>query len=352
MLTNIIKVAFRNLFKYPGYSLLNMGGLALGLASSFLLLLYAQRELTVDRHFQNADRIHRIATDFFNMGGFAVSQEVLHEYLITECKDMDQEKTIQTFPVDENYITALGMQLIAGRNFSRQMDSDTTAAIINETAARELGLHAPLDAEINPGMRVIGVVRDFHYESLRNGITPVVLRYSPHGGSLAVKLKGADLSAFINELQAIWKGFSPDAPLHYSFLDESFAQLLEKEKILGRAVAFFTLLAIIISCLGLFALAVFTAESRTKEIGIRKVLGAGIGRIVALAFARFHQIGARGRLPGTAHSLAGDEPLAGRFCLSDRNPMVDAGTALHDSPGSRASHCELTSGKGGNGRPG
>jgi putative ABC transport system permease protein len=259
-----------------------MGGLALGLASSFLLLLYAQRELTVDRHFQNADRIHRIATDFFNMGGFAVSQEVLHEYLITECKDMDQEKTIQTFPVDENYITALGMQLIAGRNFSRQMDSDTTAAIINETAARELGLHAPLDAEINPGMRVIGVVRDFHYESLRNGITPVVLRYSPHGGSLAVKLKGADLSAFINELQAIWKGFSPDAPLHYSFLDESFAQLLEKEKILGRAVAFFTLLAIIISCLGLFALAVFTAESRTKEIGIRKVLGAGIGRIVAL----------------------------------------------------------------------
>lgn len=196
--------------------------------------------------------------------------------------EMAEALTIQTFPVDAEAIPTLGMRLLEGRNFSREIASDSTAAILNEAAVRALGLEEPIGAEINEGQRVIGVVHDFNFQSLKHKVEPVVMTYTATGGRLALKLQGQDMAGFLSTLQDTWKRFSPDEPLRYFFLDDNFAQLAASERTLGRAIAAFTLLALLIACLGLFGLAAFTAEQRTKEIGIRKILGASVASLVGL----------------------------------------------------------------------
>lgn len=195
---------------------------------------------------------------------------------------MAEAMTIQTFPVDADVIPALGMRLLEGRNFSAEIATDTSAAIINEAAARALGLEEPLGAEINEGQRVIGVVHDFNFQSLKHQVEPVVMTYAPAGGRLVLKLQGGDMAGFLALLQDTWKRFSPDEPIRYFFLDDNFAQLAANERTLSQAIASFTLLALLIACLGLFGLASFTAEQRSKEIGIRKILGASVANLVGL----------------------------------------------------------------------
>jgi len=196
--------------------------------------------------------------------------------------EMDHEITIQTFPCDEQYIPTLGLHLTAGRNFSPLTDTDTTAAIINEAAVKELGLKDPIGAEINQGLKVIGVIQDFNFQSLKEAVPSEVLRFYPEGGLLAVKIRGNDIAGFITAMQSTWKQFENEEPIQYSFLDDDFKQLMIKEAVMSKIIALFTLLAIVIACLGLFGLASFTAEQRTKEIGIRKVLGASVSGIVTL----------------------------------------------------------------------
>ncbi len=196
--------------------------------------------------------------------------------------EMDHDVTLQTFPCDDQYITTLGLHLTAGRNFSPFTDADSTAAIINEAAVKDLGLKNPIGAEINPGLKVIGVIRDFNYQSLKEAVTPEVLRFFPEGGLLAIKIRGNDIASFISSMQNTWKQFEKEEPMQYSFLDDDFKQLMIKESTMSKVIAFFTLLAIVIACLGLFGLASFTAEQRTKEIGIRKVLGASVTAIISL----------------------------------------------------------------------
>ena len=196
---------------------------------------------------------------------------------------MKESVTIQTFPADEDYIPTLGMHLLQGRNFSKQLATDSNSAILNEAAVKELGLKNPIGAQINEGMKVIGVVSDFNFESLKNKIAPVVLQLSKKGYGLAVRLNGrSKVAGFLAYMQNEWKSFSPDEPLRYSFLDENFAALAEKDRILSKASTFFTVLALVIACIGLFALAMFTAEQRSKEISIRKLLGANVQTIVSL----------------------------------------------------------------------
>ena len=196
---------------------------------------------------------------------------------------MKESLTIQTFPADEDYIPTLGMHLLQGRNFSKQLATDSNAAILNEAAVKELGLKNPINAQINANQKVIGVVSDFNFESLKNKIAPVVIMLSKNGYNLAVKLHGrAKVAGFLEFMQNQWKSFSPDEPLRYSFLDENFATLAEKDRILSKASTFFTVLALVIACIGLFALAMFTAEQRSKEISIRKLLGANVQSIVSL----------------------------------------------------------------------
>lgn len=208
----------------------------------------------------------------------------------------DPAKThiIQLFTVDHDYITTLGMEVLAGRDFSRERASDSTGVILNESAVALYGLDEPLNAEIstfaggtpeNPEIevrKVIGVVKNFHYESLRNTIGPLALFLGNSRGNLVLKVNTSDMPAFIEGLQEKWNAMGPGQPFDYNFMDEDFSSVYEAETRIGDIFSVFTFLAIFIACLGLFGLATFTAEQRTKEIGIRKVIGASVPRIFVM----------------------------------------------------------------------
>jgi len=200
---------------------------------------------------------------------------------------MKEDMTLQTFPVDDKYIPTLGMHLINGRNFRRDLITDTNSLILNESAVAALGLFDPVGATINGSERVIGVVKDFNFASLRQKIGPVVLRYSQSGSYLAIRISGGHPGAFLDRLNEIGREFTKGEPLRVSFLDENFAGLAEKERLLGRAINFFTILAILLATGGLIGLTLFSIEQRTKEIGIRKVLGASIQNILGLVSRDF-----------------------------------------------------------------
>ncbi|HMH23977.1 MAG TPA: FtsX-like permease family protein [Puia sp.] len=200
---------------------------------------------------------------------------------------MKEDMTLQTFPVDDKYIPTMGMHLTNGRNFRRDLITDTNSLILNESAVAALGLFNPVGATINGSERVIGVVKDFNFASLRQKIGPVVLKYSPTGSYLAIRISGGHAAAFLDRLNEIGKGFTSGEPLRLSFLDDNFAQLAEKERLLGRAINFFTILAILLATGGLIGLTLFNIEQRTREIGIRKVLGAGVQNILGLVSRDF-----------------------------------------------------------------
>lgn len=196
---------------------------------------------------------------------------------------MKNDLPLQTFPVDDQYISTLEMHLTNGRNFRKDLITDTNSLILNESAVAALGLFDPVGATINGSEKVIGVVKDFNYTSLREKIGPVILRYTPQGNALAIKVRGGHTAAFLDWLNNAGKKFMPaGTPLTISFLDDNFRQLAAKEQLLGKAITFFTVLAIFLATLGLIGLTLFTIERRTKEIGIRKVLGAGLGDILGL----------------------------------------------------------------------
>lgn len=198
--------------------------------------------------------------------------------------EMEESITIQTFPADENFIPTLGIRLLEGRNFSKDIASDSTAVILNQAAVEALGLVGKevIGAEVNEGYLVVGVVQDFNFQSLREKIEPAVMTFGAIGHRMTIKVKGTEMADFISGLESTWQRFSSEEPINYTFLDENFAKLAAKEKMLGQAVGIFTAMAILIACLGLFGLAAFMAERRTKEIGIRKVLGASVSSLVAL----------------------------------------------------------------------
>ena len=201
--------------------------------------------------------------------------------------------SIQEFGADDNFLNTMGMHLLSGRNFERNLLSDTNALILNESAVAALGLFNPLGEVINGSERVIGVVKDFNYASMREKIAPAILRFKPTAnGTLAIRLRGGNTAAFIDWLQTTGRKFNPDTKLDIGFLDDTFAHLADKERRLGNAISFFTILAIILAVLGLIGLTLFTIERRTKEIGIRRVLGATDRNILALVSGNFIRLAA------------------------------------------------------------
>jgi putative ABC transport system permease protein len=194
---------------------------------------------------------------------------------------------IQEFPADDKYIATLGIRLADGRNFDRNLLSDTNSLILNESAVSALGLFHPIGAIIDGSQRIIGVVKDFNYASLHEKVGPAILRYTPTGNTLAIRLRGGHPADFLDWLRRTGKEFLPDTPLNISFLDDNFGRLAEKERLLGQAITFFTALAILLATLGLIGLTLFTIERRTREIGIRKVLGAGTISILRLMSGNF-----------------------------------------------------------------
>jgi putative ABC transport system permease protein len=190
--------------------------------------------------------------------------------------------------VDADYIPTLGMEMAQGRNFSSKMPTDSQTIIINETAARLLGFTKdPLNKVLYNGgvaMNVIGVVKDFNAGSLRNKIPPVVFKLAEERANMAVKITADKISSVIPQIERTYHGMDKMAgqPFLYSFLDDNFNRLYNAEQRTGKLFLSFAFFAILIACLGLFGLVTYAAEQRTKEIGIRKVLGSSITGIVAL----------------------------------------------------------------------
>jgi len=219
--------------------------------------------------------------------------------------DGEKDRSANVFIGDHDYVKTLGLRIIAGRDFSRDMATDVREAfLINETAVKEWGFGTPEKAlgqkiswnewvpldTLNPVKRgrVIGVVEDFHYKNLHEKITPSVIQVYPQVVStVAVKLKTADMKATIDHINSVWNKFAPGYPLDYKFMDESYSVMYKSEGKLSDLLWIFTVMAIVVGCMGLFGLAAFSAEQRTKELGIRKVLGASTFNIVGLLSRNF-----------------------------------------------------------------
>lgn len=206
---------------------------------------------------------------------------------------------------DHDYLNTLGLRLVAGRDFSREVPTDIKEAfIINETAVKHFGFDSPEDAlgkqiywtewepadtlePIKKG-KVIGIVQDFHYQSLHEKVTASVIQLYPQVlFKVAVRIKPGATEEAITDIQNLWKQYVPEYPLDYRFMDESFGMMYNNEEKLSQLLWYFAIMAIIIGCLGLFALAALSAEERTKEIGIRKAMGANALQIMTLLSKNF-----------------------------------------------------------------
>ncbi|MBO6623060.1 MAG: ABC transporter permease [Balneola sp.] len=208
----------------------------------------------------------------------------------------------QVWRVDTDYIPTLGMEIIEGRNFSEDRGADDNTVILNEALANRFGFEEPLgevittftqkpdgsfDTENLREFTVIGIVKNFHFRSLRENIAPLGLFKGTSRGNVIFKIDSQDAGAALSKLENSWKEMAPGQPFSYSFLDERFDRMYRTENRVSNLVFAFSVLIIIIACLGLFGLSAYSAEQRTKEIGIRKVLGASVSGIVSLVSKDF-----------------------------------------------------------------
>ena len=200
----------------------------------------------------------------------------------------DRSMLTEFWPVDEDYVKTLGIQIKAGRDFSTVMKTDSSAIIINEAAAKFFGFKNPLNQTIYrhayrlQTFHIVGVMKDFHFKSLRENISPVVLYLDEDRTALNVKVNTANIMSLIGIIKSKWKTLAPNQQMDYSFMDADFDAAYRAEDRIGEIFISFTVLAMVIACLGLFGLATYAAEQRTKEIGIRKVLGANVFTLVGL----------------------------------------------------------------------
>lgn len=210
----------------------------------------------------------------------------------------DESLVINEAVVDHDFIGTMGIEINQGRFFSREFPSDSSAVLINETAARNFGYEDPIGSMIyayggsneNPvveGYRIIGVVSDFHFASLRTNIQPLIMHLGQNSGFALFKIQMENAQATIDHLEETWDKFVPGQPFEYQFMNQQFNAMYEAENKVGEIFTVFAVLTIFIACLGLFGLAAFTAEQKTKEIGIRKTLGASIPSIVNLLSKNF-----------------------------------------------------------------
>jgi len=212
-------------------------------------------------------------------------------------QSMNNSKTVYINLVDNSFLQTLGVKVVAGRLFSKEFAADTlTSFVINEEAVKEFGFASPQDAvgkwlaadwdgEQNR-FTIVGVVRNFHFKDLHESIEPFAFRFYNDADAgfnyLIAHSNGVNIKQSLSVLENTWKKLNPNEPFEYSFLDQDFQKNYESESKQASLINYFTIIAIIISCLGLFGLATFTAEQRRKEIGIRKVLGASVSGLVTL----------------------------------------------------------------------
>ena len=215
------------------------------------------------------------------------------ETVITETNGFN----MQIWNIDYNYIPTMGMEIIKGRNFSREFGSDSLGMILNETAVKSAGfgenpIGKKLYTSFGPNepmipFTIIGVVKNFNYESLRENVRPLSMVLGNNNSVSIYRFNTSDISGLVRTIESKYKALAPGMPFNYHFLDDSFDKMYRQEQRVGKVALTFSFLAIIIACLGLFGLATYIAEQRTKEIGIRKVLGASVSNIVTMLSINF-----------------------------------------------------------------
>ena len=209
---------------------------------------------------------------------------------------------LTNFFVDENYIPTLGMEMSKGRNFSKDFPSDSTGIILNEAAVKVLGLKDPFRETLyrpnfnsgslngSVGYHVVGIVKDFNFSSMRQNVGPLIIQLGENWGSIAVRVNAKNVTSIISTVENKWKTATNGQPFNYTFMDDDFNKTYTAEQQTGKLFITFAVFAIFIGCLGLFGLVTYAAEQRTKEIGVRKVLGASIGGIVAMLSKDFAKL--------------------------------------------------------------
>ena len=213
---------------------------------------------------------------------------------VFKAQGSDQDHIMGLYTADYDHQAVMKFNLAQGRYFSRDFPSDSSAIVLNEAAVREFGWSDPLheevlyngDNNVPRRYKVIGVLRDFNFESLREKVRPISVMLSKNARVLAVRYNGSSRDV-VSGLESLWKKFSNGEPFQYKFLDQNYDELFRSEQRLSKIFSVFSGLAIFIACLGLFALAAFTAEQRTKEIGIRKALGATVSSLTLMISREF-----------------------------------------------------------------
>jgi len=207
---------------------------------------------------------------------------------------LDQKRSMfpQSWQIDEDYVSTLDMKMAAGRSFSSDMQTDSAGIVINEAAAKFLGFKDPLNKTVYRSLggkqgnvkqcHIIGVVKDFNFNSLREAVEPVVMTLAENNGALSIRVNTKNLPILLSQIKDKWRSLSPNVQINYSFMDQEFDASYRSEQLTGKVAIVLTSLAILIACLGLFGLAAYAAEQRTKEIGIRKVLGASVSAIAGM----------------------------------------------------------------------
>ncbi len=248
--------------------------------------------------FRNAAQQHG---DILSVAG--VSGSFGHGTWRHDFKYNDEAKTAFLYAVDPHYIETLGLGLVAGRNFDTSIASDTNAIIVNEAMVRALQWKDPVGEQLKWrrddagwGDRVVGVVKDYHFLPLEHEIQPVILsmnkRKVGYYDRMLVKISGDDIPAALANVQATWKEVASDKPFNYAFLDEDVARQYGSYRQWTDVMKLASTLAVVIACLGLFGLSGINAINRTREIGIRKVMGAGLGSIFILLNKQYIVLGA------------------------------------------------------------
>ena len=228
------------------------------------------------------------------MTGFLPTSDWRNDNAFFFSPSLDPKKAIsmQNWNVDENYLPVLGMQLATGRNFSRDFPTDSSGVVLNEAAVRLMGAGDPLGRKLYmlddvktkhvTEYHIVGVVKDFNFNSLRQVVTPMGLFLKEERGKIALRIHTKDVKRVVAQVEQAWQKMMPGQQFSYVFMDDEFNSIYKSEQRMGGISLSFSLLAIFIACLGLFGLAAYAAEQRTREIGIRKVLGATVSGIVRL----------------------------------------------------------------------
>lgn len=259
------------------------------LDNSYLL---GKNEQVFKQQLLNDPRVENVTISGYKPAGPTYNNNAL---AWPEGRDNDLMTALE-YKIDERYIPTMGMQIIAGRNFSPNMPTDSTAMLINENAAHAFGwgnnaigkriIRENSDRGHNVAYTVIGIVKDFNFKSLHEAITPLLMVLHPETG-LIVKVKTKNITGLLTSMKQQWAQFNTDEPFSYSFMDDLYNKTYTADQKTGAILKIFAILTILVACMGLFGLATYTAEQRSKEIGIRKVLGASVTQVTTMLSAAF-----------------------------------------------------------------